>query len=454
MEDILNRVTAVYQYVLQDGFDSSKVSYACAEIALLAFAASDDMDESRNIGDRLLQREISVCLHQIALHCVDVQVWAGEWSARYHVRQMVQHCMSVARMLAIPYDPEPDPAALQSRQADNTDLIRAPEAPLQDRQHREEYKDRIELLKIEIKALRELLAQYVLTRDNLLLVEINNLRARYQKELGALEAEAYREETNVRYLKRKYELLQASMNRQETINEQTVNDTLKEEYTAYQKVYEEYVKQAQEAAEAVRKRQNKAHESQAKAQAHSNANISTRVNPEKGTAGSKDSAEAEPQDEPATEPKEEESEEQRMKKLYRKIVKAMHPDLHPDQDERTGDLFRRANVAYEEGDLETLEEIAQTIDGEPPEDPEELLASLLKEKERLLSLIHGIREQIQLIRSRFPFNKEELLNDPIRLKAEQEKLKVRIEVAKQRAKAYQEKIDEVLKNERPDPQPE
>ena len=100
--------------------------------------------------------------------------------------------------------------------------------------------------------------------------------------------------------------------------------------------------------------------------------------------------------------------------------------------------------------MQTLEEIAQIIDGEEPENEEDLLMALLKEKERLLSLIRGIRTQITLILSRYPFTKKELLNDPVQLKAEQDKLKVRLARAKDRAEVYRKKIEELEDDGRAD----
>ena len=135
-------------------------------------------------------------------------------------------------------------------------------------------------------------------------------------------------------------------------------------------------------------------------------------------------------------------------------MKAMHPDLHPDQDERITELFKRANMAYEEGDLRTLEEIAQTIDGEEPENSADLLAALKEEKERLLALIRSTREHIALILSRYPFTKKELLWDPVRLKEEQDRLRARLARAEQRAEGYRKRIAEMERQQdgRPDPE--
>ena len=417
IEDIVTQVRAVERKIAGavslDADQSAMIAFSCAEIALLAFAASDELKEEGEIGDRLLQREISSALWSIALHCVEVQTWQDEFTMRMNIELMGQQCAAVLRMTGIP-EPVPEESLVlhvleDIRVPDGKTKIQtlSPAGPLEPVPESKETslaaapppEDQIQRLRIEIKALREILEALVLKRDNLLLVESKELESLYMKELGYLELEVYEAESNARYLKRKYEMMQAAMNRREPINTPEIEKKLEERAEEFKKVYEEFRKKAKEAEE-------------------------------------------------------QEAGVNRLKKLYRKIVKAMHPDLHPDQDEKTKELFKRAMAAYEKGDLQTLEEIAQIIEGEEPENAEDLLASLLKERERLRSLIQGIREQIRLIINRYPFTKKELLHDPVRLKAEQDRLKERLEHAAQRAEAYQKKIEELTKNGRPDHQTE
>ena len=441
---------------------NSKISFACTEIALLAIAASDDISKEGTIGDRLLQQEISSALWQIALHCIEIQEWTGEEMIRSNIKMIGKHCTGIIRMLSLP-EPQFD-EALILRATD--DMVPFPAAPMQtikppgklsfksnqfssltvqDIPAEEESpetaslitappaEDEIEKLKREIIVLREILSSLVLKRDNLLLVESKELEALYMKELGNLQAEIYEAESNARYLLRKYQMMQASVNRQEEFDTRKIEEDLKEIYEAYKKVYEDFVRKAREASETVKKRREKAKSTA------------------EGLGKEKTETQTEEQDElpGKAEEKDEDvdSEERRLKKLYRKIVKAMHPDLHPEQDEKTKELFKRAIRAYEEGDLQTLEEIDQIIGGGAPENTGDILQSLLEEKDRLIALIQGIRAQISLILNRYPFTKKELLNNPVRLEAEKNKLRKRLEQAKQRAASYQALIDEMEKQQ-------
>lgn len=443
----------------------SQVSYSCTEIALLSFAVYDDIAHEDNIGDRLLQREFSSALWQIALHCIEVQDWAEAIMLESHIRMIGKHCTGLIHMLGLP-----EPVlenALVARAPD--DMLPVSDMPLQagsppgksaagedidarllfEQEACEEdaslsliiappVEDEIERLKIEIKALREILSSLVLRRDSLLLVESKELEALYMKELGSLEAEVYQAESTARYFQRKYEMMQAAVNRQEAYDTVKIEADLKEQYEAYKKVYEDFIRKAREAAESVRKRRD-------------NVKNSSEGLGKDCSEESKDDASEETSGESRAEKDApEESKDKRLKKLYRKIVKAMHPDLHPDQDEKTKELFKRAMRAYEEGDLQTMEEIDQILGGTSPEENEDILAALLEERKRLLALIQGIRAQIGLILGRYPFTKKELLNDPVRLEAEQNKLRKRLEQAKQRAASYQVRIEEMEEHGRSD----
>ena len=465
IEDIVAQVRDVERKLARvetlDAELTAQISFSCTEIALLAFMASDELNEEGKVGDRLLQREISSALWSIALSCVEIQTWQDETMIRMNAASMSRQCTAVIRMMGIP-DPMPEEALVSRASEDlretdrNTQMQTVTPAgmPVSAEESGESAlaaapppEDQIRRLRIEIKALREILAALVLKRDNLLLVESKELESLYMKELGYLELEVYAAESNLRYLQRKYEMMQAAMNRQEPIDTREIEKKLNEKAEEFRKVYEEFRKKAAEAEESVRKRRKNAENA---------AEGLGKEEEKKEKAGAEDGEGKEKQLPPGEEEKtdqETDAEEKgvsRLKKLYRKIVKAMHPDLHPDQDEKTKELFKRAMAAYEAGDLQTLEEIAQIIDGEEPENEEDLLAALLKEKERLLSLIRGVRAQITLILSRYPFTKKELLDDPVRLQAEQEKLKARLARAKERAEVYREKIEELEKNGRAD----
>lgn len=468
VERVLNRA------VVLDSELSSWVSLASTQIALLAFSASDDLNQEKDVENRLIKQELSLALWQIALHCMEVQEGTELLMLQAHFRMIGKHCSNVLRLLNLP-EPEWDEALIMRQREDIAVALKRetgiqkvqPAGPLAAVSDVEESfeedvffltlpvsapeEDPVEKLKREVQALRDLLASLVLKRDNLLLVESRELEALYMRELGNLEAEVYREESNARYLQRKYEMMQAAVNRQEEIRKDEIEETLKKVYEAWQQAYEDYVRKAREAEDTVRRRKEKAKDT-AEGIHQEGKSEKTEDHEQEG-----DSSEAETKKLPEGESQESEEQEpedeiHRLKKLYRRIVKAMHPDLHPDQDERTKDLFKRAIRAYEEGDLRTLEEIAQIMTSGTTEEGQDPLSALLEEKERLLNLIMDIRHQISRILNQYPFTKKSLLHDPVRLEAEQNRLKKQLEKAKQRAQSYRLRIEELEKNGRADHQ--
>jgi hypothetical protein len=164
----------------------------------------------------------------------------------------------------------------------------------------------------------------------------------------------------------------------------------------------------------------------------------------KKTDSSEKSAKAEQPKETTTDvPQEADSEEKLLKKLYRQIVKAMHPDLHPNQDEATKELFKRAILAYKDGDLKTLNEIASTIGSAASTTAEDKIESLLQEKARILTMIRTIRAEIKIVKTRFPYTKKETLDDPEKLAAEKKKLNSRLRQVQQAASIYKTHIAEM-----------
>ena len=124
----------------------------------------------------------------------------------------------------------------------------------------------------------------------------------------------------------------------------------------------------------------------------------------------------------------------------------MHPDLHPDQDKATKDLFKRAIIAYKEFDLKTLRETDAMLSTEISAEAETTVEALMKEKDRLLKLIRAVSVEIRAIKGKYPYTMKELLEDPLRLAAEKQRLQQKLEHIKASVKVYRERIVEMRRS--------
>lgn len=265
--------------------------------------------------------------------------------------------------------------------------------------------DPLNMRRLEIKALRELLSEQLFERENLVNIELKDIESAYMRELGVLEAELYRAQSEARLLKRRLELMQACINRQEPIREAEINETIRREQAEFDLKYETIAQKIRDAYYyELRRRQQ-----------------------ESGV--SKNDAQEDPEEE--------------RRRLYRKIVKAMHPDLHPNQTQEQKDLFLRAIDAYKNFDLDTLRQIAAMLDDDTPEQADDPEQALVREVERLLDLVRGIRLGLQGIRSRYPYTKKALLEDPVRLAEEKEKLREQLDDAEKQSDIYRKRIEEL-----------
>ena len=254
-----------------------------------------------------------------------------------------------------------------------------------------------ERLKSEVELLRTELSMLVLERDELLYVECKNIEMIYMLELGSLEYKAYEAQCAYLRLKRKAELIQAKINRQEKIDLEAIDNILDIEFAEYRKKLEELID-----------KMNKA------------------IDRNNGRLLSKEEA-------------------SELKKLYRHIVKALHPDLHPNIGEEKIKLFVQAVKAYENADLNTMRIIAAMISDDALYDThEDALQALLKEKNRLNDLIEDIKESIQSIKNDYPYTLKGLISDKKKTSERKNELISIIEQYKSAIAAYKTHIKEMV----------
>ena len=468
VSEIVKRAAQIVSYAKDhpatDDDETQKLVYSCAELALLALCASDDAALLQEATDYLMRTEIASRLREIAMHCLDVQEWEQNALIQSHLEAIDAASSWLRRALNLPSPDMKDGAVgetIENGSEDETptdsNVLGFSTALTTLMEESEE--DRILRLRAEIQALRELLTSLIMERDHLLNVERRDIEADYMIKLGKLEAEVYSAECEMRLLQRKLEFMQAQRNRREQLRMDEIDAKINAAQEEFRRILEDLLKKAAEAEQyrqeqekkkaekeyrkATRKAKAQEEEKQAEDNNEQESNKETKSDNSETEDAEKDNPGFEDADGPQERTDSEDDEDRLLKKLYRKIVKTMHPDLHPNQDEATKDLFKRAILAYKEGDLRKLQEIAAMLDGGEPEPGERLLEALEQEREHLFSLIFGIRAELREIMTQYPFNKKELLNDPVQLAAEQENLKKRKNAADQKAAKYRKRIDEM-----------
>ena len=403
--DAIRKMNAFLQVKDELNADQTQqIAFCCAETALTSLAAADEIDSVADQRTLLLWRELASALRQIVDHLLQVQEWQSAEEIKAHLHASFKHASFISNLIGLP---ESAPVEEAHESWSLVPLI-SPTADLAlEGQCSESEKEDEESLRAEITALREALTSLVMERDHLVFVVCKELEAAYLSEFGSLEAEIYQADGELRYLRRRLELLQAEANRSRKAAPEVVEATLEAEFEEFKNAFEDFVRKVNET------------KSQRSAQ--------------KQCSGHSPEA--------AQKAKEADDREKQLKKLYRAIVRAMHPDLHPDQDEQTKDLFKRANLAYEEGDIKTLNEISGALGPDGRITAEYRLEELRKEKLRLLTMIRNVRAEIRTVKNRYPYTKKDILEDPVRLEQEKTALRERLEQLKLAAEDYRLRIE-------------
>jgi hypothetical protein len=218
-----------------------------------------------------------------------------------------------------------------------------------------------------VSAVQELeteLADLVFERDKLLYHVCPNLQAEYMLKIGKLEYAVFEYQCKILRAKRKIEIIQTQLNREQPVNIADIEKQLDNEY----REYHEKLLEKQKEIDKARYR--------------------------------KDSVGRLLADEEAAE----------LKKLYTYIVKKLHPDINPDTTPEQHAQFNDAVNAYKNGNLSELKIISLLLEKTTvTTDNASTLEKLTKRKESLLDETAHITEQIQKIKETFPYSVKDLL---------------------------------------------
>ena len=255
-------------------------------------------------------------------------------------------------------------------------------------------------LKAKVEKLREELIMLVIERDTLLYQECRNIEMKYLLSVGVLEYKAYEIECAILRLKRKAELIQAKINRQEEIVLSEVEENLDFEFAEYQEKLNEQIDKMNAAIER-----------------------SHRELLSKEEAGE-------------------------LKTLYRAVVRGLHPDLHPDLSAAKIKLFQNAVEAYERGDINGLR-IIHAMVSEPAISLEntDSFVVLIKEEDRLTELIEYMKDIISGIKSEYPYTMKSLVQSPLKIEARKAELELHIKQLNEILSIYEARIEDMLRRE-------
>ncbi len=222
-----------------------------------------------------------------------------------------------------------------------------------------------EKLREQYEALKTELAKLLTDKDILIKDVLPNIEALFNVKIGQKYYEAFCIECQVRRLKRKLQLIQASINSNLAFSNEKIEEQLEKEFIDWQK--------------------------QIEAMKESIKNSEDRLNNLMTLEETKE-----------------------IQSLYKKLAKKLHPDINPNQSEEHKNLWFQVSEAYEFSDLEELKAIyilvenyEENIDFKDKNEIESLKARIEYIKERINDILRDINE----VKSKFPYSIKHNLED-------------------------------------------
>lgn len=257
-------------------------------------------------------------------------------------------------------------------------------------------------LRQEVELLRTELSMVVLERDDLVLRQCKNIEMNYWLAFADLIYKFQTAENDYLRLKRKFELIQANINRQEKVSLRKVDARLDIEMEEYDRKVQQVIEEMNRAVER-------------------NSQL---------VSISEDTDKA-------------------VKRLYRKVVRMLHPDLHPGQPEAHKKLFESAVRYYETANIEGLEMVAKMVESDDDInlDDEDAITLLEQEKTQLIEMIRKVQKEIDLIKQKVPYILKVFVEDEQKQEAKKAEFRDAIQQYHEYSEVLQYRIDKLMERQ-------
>ncbi len=303
--------------------------------------------------------------------------------------------------------------------------------------------DEIKRLKEEITLLTGVLAALSEEKNYLEYVECPRILSLYMEKIGDYANRINAQELMIAELKFRIMVIQAIINRDETLDEEKLEEDVKQEYADYQKRLDEQFEEAAKAKEEHKEREKTRKENEERYEQRKAEKEKAEDKAEEGGGST---------EEPNNKPSDDEelkdlTVSQKIKELYRRIVKKLHPDVNPDITSHELELLNKANDAYRDGDLEALEDIYDEVFGMEEQEIPESAEGIEQLKERIIKLkgkIAELRKEIEAIKAGFPYSEKDFLEDDKKVSQKQAEYNRIIQEYEQLIKELEKKLDELL----------
>lgn len=249
----------------------------------------------------------------------------------------------------------------------------------------------------ECELLKEELAALFAEWEHTVRTVIPNLEADYVVKLGALQHQLLQLQIDIQRTKREIDIIQAALNRGETVDDQMIQQQLENEFEGWKAKLDGQLKEITDAE----------------------LRLSSLMSPE-------DSVE--------------------LRKLYRVLAKKLHPDVNPDQSQESQNLWIQVQSAYEMGDLKQLQ--ALHILAEDIPDNYDLPGSidlLRKRRSDLKEQVTNMLQKMAELRKLPIFQWEQCLQDSESLAEEQRLIREQIEQASEQLASVRSALGQIKK---------